>query len=306
METPLRIGTRGSPLALAQTKMFIDALAAIDPAWAKRVEVVPITTSGDLSQARNAPLCENAGGKAQFALEIEDALLDGRIDCAVHSMKDLPPVQPDGLKIAALLPRGDARDVFISKLGARIEDLPQGARLGTSSPRRAAVALSIRPDLKVEIFRGNVATRLKKMEEGLADATLLAAAGLERLGLSHLLMYAIDPAVMLPAAGQGAVGIEIRTDDARTAAIAALVNCAVTELRVTAERAYIRAMDGTCRTPLAAYMEVPDPTGRARFEVMSARPDGTELKRLSYLMEVKHLGDAERLGLHAGREMKGA
>lgn len=302
MEKTLKIGTRGSPLALVQTELFIAALAVKHPGL--KTEIVKITTSGDMSQAKNTPLAAESGGKAQFAKEIEAALVDGSIDCAVHSLKDLPPVLPEGLVLASVLPRGDVRDAFFSLKSDTIKGLPPGATLGTCSPRRQALALALRPDLKIAVFRGNVDTRLKKLEDGVVDATLLAVAGLERLGKRHLAKNIIAPSVMLPAAAQGAIGIETREGDAKTRDLLAAVNCAASELRVTAERAYLRIMDGSCRTPLAALMDIPDPEGRARFDVLAAEEDGTNVRRLSYLMTVKHKGEAERLGAHAGSEMK--
>jgi hydroxymethylbilane synthase len=306
MIKPLKIGTRGSPLALAQTQIFIDALTRKHPDLKEpgAIEVVKITTSGDLSQKQNVPLPAEGGGKALFAKEIEDALQDGRIDCGVHSLKDLPPVLPAGLVVASVLPRDDPRDAFFSSKSSTIEGLPQGAVFGSCSPRRQAIVLALRPDLKIAVFRGNVDTRLRKLEEGVVDATTLAVAGLKRLGRADLLTNILPPDVMLPAAAQGAIGIETREKDARTRDLVASVNCAISEMRVTAERAFLRVMDGSCRTPLAALMEEPDPEGRARFDILAATPDGRSVKRLSYLMAVKHVGDADRLGAHAGMEMK--
>jgi hydroxymethylbilane synthase len=303
MKTSLKIGTRGSPLALAQTELFIAELAARHPHLHApgAVEIVKIVTSGDRIQDR--PLSE-AGGKGLFTKEIEDALTAGAIDCAVHSMKDMPTVLPDGLVISCLLAREDPRDAFFSLKAASFDALPPGAVVGTSSLRRQAIVLAQRPDLKVVTFRGNVGTRLKKLEEGVVDATLLAVAGLRRLGQGALIKNILDTDVMLPAVAQGAVGIEVREKDTATRALISAVHCPVTELRVTAERAYLKIMDGSCRTPLAALMEAPDPEGRARFDVLAASPDGRTVKRLSYLMAVQHAGDAERLGVHAGNEMK--
>ncbi|MDD9900094.1 MAG: hydroxymethylbilane synthase [Alphaproteobacteria bacterium] len=306
MKAKIKIGTRGSPLALAQVDVFVSALVKAHPHLKAdgAIEIVKISTLGDRTQAANTPLPEDGGGKAYFAKEIEAALLDGAIDCAVHSLKDMPAILPEGLVIPCVLPREDPRDVFFARDAKTIEDLPEGAVVGTTSPRRGAFLLAMRPDLKIVTFRGNVGTRLKKLEDGVVDATLLAVAGLNRLGLSHLAKNILDPAVMLPAAAQGAIGIEVREDDAALRDMIAPAHCAVTELRVTAERAFLEVMDGSCRTPLAALMEAPDPEGRARFDVAAANPDGTGLKKLSYLMSVQHVGDAERLGRHAGKEMR--
>lgn len=301
MKAPLRIGTRASPLALAMTDMFINAVRAHHPGLA--VEVVKIVTSGDKNQAANVSL-STVGGKGLFTKEIEEALIAGEIDCAMHSMKDMPTVLPDGLCISALMPRGDVRDAFFSPKADSIDTLPPGAVVGTSSLRRQSIVLARRPDLKVVTFRGNVDTRLKKLEDGIVDATLLAVSGLERLGKMHLVKHILEPGVMLPAVAQGAIGIETRIDDAATRALIAPVHCAVTDLRVTAERAFLGVMDGSCKTPLAALMSVPDAKNKAFFDVLVARPDGSDVKRASYTETVKTLADAEALGRRAGEELK--
>lgn len=299
MKTTLSIGTRGSPLALAQTHLFIGMLKQKHPDL--ETKIVTITTTGDRIQDR---ALSEAGGKGLFTKEIEEALLEGTIDCAVHSMKDMPTALPDGLTIPCILPREDVRDAFFSRHSGGLMGLPQGATVGSSSLRRQAIILSQRPDLKVVTFRGNVNTRLKKLEDGVVDATVLAVAGLNRLGFSHLIRDVLEPDQMLPAVAQGAVGIEIRRDDHETAALIASVHCPVTELRITAERAYLAAMDGSCRTPLAALMDIPDPHGRARFDALVARPDGSDVKRVSYVMSVPHLGEAVRLGQTAGEDLR--
>lgn len=302
MTRPLKIGTRGSPLALAQTQLLIDALkerhAHLRADGA--IEVVKITTSGDRIQDR--PLSE-AGGKGLFTKEIEEALLDGGIDCAVHSMKDMPTALPGGLCIPCLLPREDPRDAFFSTKAETLDALPQGAVLGTSSLRRQAIVLARRPDLKVVTFRGNVGTRLKKMEEGAVDATLLAVAGLKRLGQAAIIKSVLEPDVMLPAVAQGAVGIEVREKDNVVRALLDPVHCLVTELRVTAERAFLAVMDGSCKTPLAALMTEPDPEGRVRFDALKAEPDGSDVKKVSYIMTVRNLYDARKIGETAGQEL---
>jgi hydroxymethylbilane synthase len=305
MTAPLRIGTRNSPLALAQTDLLVKALQTKHPALREEgaVEIVTIVTSGDKTQASNRPLVEQ-GGKGLFLKEIEEALVAGEIDAAVHSMKDVPPVLAEGLSLPCMLPREDVRDAFFSPIAKTIDDLPQGAVVGTSSPRRQALILARRPDLKVETFRGNVGTRLQKLADGVVDATLLAVAGLNRLGQADKIQTILEPDVMLPAVGQGAVGIEIRSDDTRTRDLLAAVHCPVTMMRVTAERAYLAVMDGSCRTPLAALMTAPDPHDRVRFTALSANPDGTNLQQVSYVMDVKTLADAERLGREAGKAIK--
>ncbi len=295
----LKIGTRASPLALAQVELLAAALKAAHPEVA--IEVVKITTSGDRIQDR---ALSEAGCKGLFTKEIEEALLDGRIDCAVHSMKDMPTKLPGGLVIPCLLPREDPRDAFFSRFAGSLDDLPAGATVGTSSLRRQAIVLARRPDVKVALLRGNVGTRLKKLEDGVVDATLLAVAGLKRLGQEDLIKNILEPDVMLPAVAQGAVGIEVREGDAQTRGILSAVHCQVTELRVTAERAFLDVMDGSCKTPLAALLGVPDAHHRARFDVLVARPDGSDVKTASYTAEVTDLKAANALGRRAGEELK--
>ena len=302
-KTSVVIGTRGSPLALVQAELLATALRQKHPhltaSDAIRLEI--IVTSGDRIQDR--PLSE-AGGKGLFTKEIEEALLDGRIDCAVHSMKDMPTQLPEGLSIPCLLPRDDVRDAFFSSKANSIDALPEGAIVGTSSLRRQAIILARRPDLKVVTFRGNVGTRLKKLSEGVVDATLLAVAGLNRLGQQHLVQHILEPDVMLPAVAQGAIGIEIRDNDHAMRALLEPIHCYVTELRVTAERAFLAIMDGSCRTPLAALLSITDPQGRARFDEQSATPDGSRVEQVSYLMSIRNLAEARHLGETAGRELQ--
>jgi hydroxymethylbilane synthase len=300
MKAVLKIGTRGSPLALAQTEMLVAALKKKHPELT--AEVVAITTSGDTIQDR---ALWDAGGKGLFTKEIEEALMAGTIDCAVHSMKDMPTVLPEGLVISCLLPREDPRDAFFSTQAETVDELPIGAVVGTSSLRRQAILLARRPDLKMVVLRGNVGTRLKKLQEGGVAATVLAVAGLKRLGLGPLVNHILEPDVMLPAVAQGAIGIEVRERDDHIRELLSAVHCPVTELRVTAERVFLSVMDGSCKTPLAALMGVPDPQHRARFDVLAARPDGSDVKRASYLMQVSNLHEARQLGEHAGLELKG-
>ena len=245
MDRPLRIGTRGSPLALAQARMVAAALTRAHGWPDDAVALVPITTSGDVIQDR--PLAE-IGGKALWTKELDRALLDGRTDLSVHSMKDVETIRPPVLSIAAMLPRADVRDRLIGC--GSIALLPQGARVGTSSPRRSAQLLRRRPDLEIVPFRGNVATRLKRIADGEAEATLLAAAGLDRLGLSA--GATIEVEAMLPAPAQGAIGIEIRSDDEATQALAAAIDDARTHACVNAERRLLEALGGDCRSPVAA------------------------------------------------------
>ncbi len=299
MKNILKIGTRASPLALAQVDLVIAALKEKHPAVT--CEIVKIVTSGDRIQDR---ALSEAGGKGLFTKEIEEALIDGSVDIAVHSMKDMPTVLPDGLIIPCLLPREDVRDAFFSRHPGGLDELPQGATVGTSSLRRQAIVLARRPDLKVAIFRGNVGTRLKKLEEGVVDATLLAVAGLNRLGQAALIKNILEPDVMLPAVAQGAVGIECRANDDDVRKILSSIHCYKTELRVTAERAFLGVMDGSCKTPLAALMQEPDPQGRARLDVLVARPDGTDVRKASFMMQVTNPSEAKKLGEHAGQELK--
>ena len=276
MTTPLKIGTRGSPLALAQTELFIEALkekhAHLRESGA--IEIVKIVTSGDRIQDR--PLSE-AGGKGLFTKEIEEALLAGSIDCAVHSMKDMPTELPKGLGIPCLLPREDVRDAFFSNKATTIAGLPQGAVVGTSSLRRRAQLAHRRPDLRLVEFRGNVQTRMKKLEDGVAQATLLAMAGLNRLGLSHMARSAIAVDEMLPAVAQGAIGVERRADDPRAEAMLAAIHHAPTGQQLTAERAYLLHLDGSCETPIAGLAVLEGDNLWLRGEIL--RPDGSKAVR---------------------------
>ncbi|MFZ5778824.1 MAG: hydroxymethylbilane synthase [Pseudomonadota bacterium] len=273
MTAPLRLGTRGSKLALTQAGLVRDALARAIPALAVpgAIEIVVIRTTGDAIQDR--PLSE-AGGKGLFVKEIEEALLAGRIDAAVHSMKDMPTAQPPGLLIAAFLPREDARDVLIAGGAARIDDLPQGAVVGTSALRRRAQLLHRRPDLRVVTLRGNVDTRLAKRAAGEVEATLLALAGLRRLGMAHV-GTPVPEDEMLPAVGQGAVCIECRAEDARTRGWLAAIDHAPTATCVAAEHAMLARLDGSCRTPIAGHAVL---TGTAlHLRGLIAKPDGSQL-----------------------------
>jgi hydroxymethylbilane synthase len=274
---PLRLGTRASSLARIQTEAATAALQAVAP-WLREdgaVVAVPIITTGDAVLDR--PLAE-IGGKGLFAKEIDAALLDGRIDAAVHSCKDLETALPDGIVIAALLPRADVRDALIARNGAaRLADLPEGARLGTSSLRRAAQALNLRPDLRIVPLRGNVQTRLSRVDDGTVDAVLLALAGLDRLGLAARATGVLDPAEILPAAAQGAVALVCRADDAPVRALLAQVHDAATGLCVDAERAMLAALDGSCQTPIGALAELTD--GNVHLRGLVATEDGAAVFR---------------------------
>lgn len=246
-----RIGTRGSPLALAQAKLVRKRLAAAHGVAEDAIEIEVFSTGGDRSQSENTTLSE-IGGKGVFTKEIDEALLAGRIDLGVHSSKDVATGLPPGMVLAAFLEREDVRDAFISVSVKGIDNLPQGARFGTSSIRRAAQALRLRPDLTIVPFRGNVHTRLQKLLDGVADATLLAMAGLNRLGEAHRATAILDPEHFMPAPAQGAIGIAIRDGDSRLAEIVAPLDHAPTHAAIAAERAMLAVLDGSCRTPVGA------------------------------------------------------
>ncbi|MBR9971569.1 hydroxymethylbilane synthase [Magnetospirillum sulfuroxidans] len=295
----LTIGTRGSPLALAQTHETRDRLAAAWPvlATADAIAIQVIQTTGDLIQ--NRPLAE-IGGKGLFTKELDDSMLDGRIDLAVHSMKDVPTVLPDGIVLPCVLPREDVRDAFLSLKATGIADLPAGAVIGTASLRRGAQILNRRPDLKVVNFRGNVQSRLRKLSEGVVDATLLAMAGLNRLGLSEHATSALEAEEMLPAVAQGAIGITCRADDQRALDFLAALNCPQTMVRITAERAFLLTLDGSCRTPIAALAEIDG--GTLSFRGLIVSPDGRTIHAVS---RRGSLADAQAMGEDAGRELIG-
>ncbi|MGQ0673508.1 MAG: hydroxymethylbilane synthase [Hyphomicrobium sp.] len=284
----IRIGTRGSPLALAQSRDVRARLMAAHGLPETAFEIVVIKTTGDRIQDR--PLSE-AGGKGLFTKEIEEALIAGDIDFGVHSMKDMQTVLPDGLGIVAILPREDVRDAFISLKYGSLAEMPKGAVVGTSSLRRHAQVKNLRPDLEVVGFRGNVETRLRKLEDGVADATFLACAGLNRLGLADRITARVPVETMLPAAAQGAVGIEARIDDVKTAELLAPLNHQETALAVTAERAFLGRLEGSCRTPIAGLATVAHDGIGFRGALLS--PDGAhclETERRGRLVEAAALG----------------
>jgi hydroxymethylbilane synthase len=292
----LRLGTRGSPLALTQARMVRQALARAHGLDPEQIAIEAIRTSGDRIQDR--PLAD-AGGKGLFTKEIEEALVAGTIDLAVHSSKDMPTVLPPGLALAAFLPREDARDVFISRKARSLAELPRGATVGTASLRRQAMVKRRRPDLAIVPLRGNVETRLRKLAEGVADATLLALAGLKRLGLADAATAVLDIDEFLPAVGQGAIGIETRADDSRTRDMLGSINHADTFSALVAERAFLAGLDGSCRTPIGGHATVAG--GTLRFRGMIVKPDGSEAFEATREGDV---GDAERLGADAGGELK--
>ncbi len=291
----IRIGTRGSPLALAQTREVVGRLGQAHKLAEAACAIVVIKTSGD--RITDRPLAEE-GGKGLFTKEIEEALLEGSIDLAVHSTKDMPTVLPAGLTLGAALKREDPRDAFVSIKYSSLAELPQGAVIGTSSLRRQAQVLHRRPDLKIVPLRGNVETRLKKLAEGRADATFLACAGLNRLGLAQHIREPVSTEIMLPAVAQGAIAIELRADDAETAHLIAPLNDAATALCVATERAFLAKLDGSCRTPIAGLAEVSGNVIRFRGEILT--PDGKQ--RLS----TERRGSAQtalRLGEEAAAEL---
>lgn len=247
-QTLVRIGTRGSALAVWQAEWVKSQLLAAHEELA--VELMVIKTTGD--KILDVPLAK-VGGKGLFVKEIEEALLDGRADLAVHSVKDMPAELPEGLHLAVMPPREDPRDALISRNGAGLDALPHGARIGTSSLRRAAQLLHLRPDLRIETLRGNVDTRLRKLESEGFDAIVLAAAGLKRMELSHVVSEYLEPERMLPAVGQGALGIETRIDDAFTNQMVASLAHQKTMTIVSAERAFLKRLEGGCQVPIGAH-----------------------------------------------------
>ena len=275
LASPLRIGTRGSPLALAQAFETRDRLARAFDLPHEAFDVVVIKTTGDNRAMIDAdrPLKE-IGNKGLFTKEIEEAMLRGEIDIAVHSTKDMPVAQPEGLVLDTFLPREDPRDAFVSQVVTHVGALADGAVVGTSSLRRKAQLLNRRPDLKVVEFRGNVQTRLKKLADGVAQCTFLALAGLNRLDRSDVPATPVDVSDMLPAIAQGAIGIERRCDDTRAAEMLEAIHHTETAARLTAERAFLAALDGSCETPIAGLAELDGTTLRLRGEVL--RPDGSE------------------------------
>ena len=294
----LRLGTRGSPLALVQAREVAARLAAARPELAApgAIETKIVKTTGD--RVRDRPLAE-IGGKGLFTKEIEAALQAGEIDVAVHSMKDVPTWLPEGLVIAAVLPRADPRDAFFSRHPGGLAELPRGARLGTASLRRQAQVLAARPDLEAVNLRGNVDTRLAKLAAGEIDAMLLAVAGLERLGRPFDAAQIMAPDDLLPAAGQGAIGLEIRAEDRATADLVAAVDDADAALCLAAERACLAVLDGSCRTPIGAFAEL-DGAG-LRLRALVAQPDGSALFRAE---DVGPRADAVALGESLGRRLR--
>ena len=271
----LRLGTRGSQLALAQTRLVAEALASAWPELAApgAIETVVIRTTGDRIQDR--PLSA-IGGKGLFTKELEEALAERRIDVAVHSTKDLPGVLPPGFALGCVLERGDPRDALVMRAGSprRLADLPPGCSIGTSALRRQSQILALRPDIAIRMMRGNIDTRLRKLDDGEVDAIILAAAGLRRIGLGARITLALDPAEFVPAVGQGAVCCEVRDGDARVLDLLARVGHGETTDAVRAERAMLLRLEGNCRTPIAGHATIE--AGRLSLTGFVATPDGRE------------------------------
>lgn len=301
MQRPLKIGTRGSPLALYQARLVQRLLSeAGGVAEADRDTHFPIcvfVTSGDTLKGHLAEF----GGKGLFTKELETALMCGDIDMAVHSMKDVPTVSQEKLKIGAVLEREDPRDAFVSLTAASIDDLPQGALVGTASLRRRAQLAALRPDITFCLLRGNVGTRLGKLEAGVCEATFLAYAGLKRLGNADAAAQIIPTEMMLNAPAQGAIGIEIRLEDESTQKTVRALNHASTELAITAERGFLRALDGSCRTPIAALATFEDSKMQFRGEVLSI--DGQYRAARDVSEKVSDLTQALALGTKAGLDI---
>ncbi len=294
----LRLGTRGSRLALAQAEIV---KAALKRKAGRECEVVVLKTTGD--KILDRPLAD-AGGKGLFTKELEDALLNDRIDFAVHSMKDVPTAVPPGLAIAAVLPREDPRDVFISKKARVLKELPEGARVGTSSVRRQALVARARPDVELSLLRGNVDTRLVRLEAGDYDAIILALAGLKRLGLDNRATTILEPRNWLPALAQGAVGIEIREQDKQTREAFAALNDRATEIALACERAFQAALDGSCRTPIGGLATLSDSKLSFHGEVLA--PDGKNFADTQFDLELgaDPVGEAARAGREAALRLK--
>lgn len=291
----IRIGTRGSPLALWQADAVRDRLISMLGLSPDRVARVIIKTSGDMIQDR---ALSQAGGKGLFTKEIDEAMLAGTIDLAVHSAKDMPTAFPADIEIAGYLPREDVRDCLISTRSGSLEALPKGAVIGTASLRRAALIKRLRPDLQTTLLRGNVETRLRKTAEGEVDATLLALAGLKRLGLERLATMVMPVDVFPPAVGQGAIAITARASDAPVAATVRGIADDNTGTALAAERAFLTVLDGSCRTPIAGYAKVSD--GTVHFRGMLLRVDGSEVFETQCSGPIQ---EAAALGAQAGREI---
>lgn len=296
LDAPLKIGTRGSPLALAQAYETRQRLMTAFDLPEGAFEIVVIKTTGD--RILDRPLKE-IGGKGLFTREIEDDLLSGAIDIAVHSMKDMPVAQPDGLALTTYLPREDVRDAFVSLDGGKLANLREGAVVGTSSLRRKAQLLNYRPDLEIVEFRGNVQTRLKKLKDGVAEATFLAMAGLNRLTMDEVPRTAIEAEEMLPAVAQGCIGIEQRLGDDRVSEMLSAINDTLSTQRLAAERAFLGALDGSCETPIGGLATIDGDTLTLRGELL--RVDGSEVLSDEQTCSV---ADGAKLGVEMARKLR--
>lgn len=301
MTDTIRIGTRGSKLAMVQTHMVADALKAAHPDL--HIEIIEILTSGDWKPEHGETrLAEAAGGKGLFAKEIERAIMDGQVDVGVHSLKDMPSFLPDGLEIPFVLVREDPRDVFVSHKYDSLASMPAGSVVGTSALRRQAFVLQRRPDLKVVPLRGNVPTRIEKMKSGQVDALVLASAGLRRLGLESEIKQYFSADEFLPGAAQGVIGLEVRRNDTATKKILSVLDHLNTNLIVTAERAALQTLDGSCRTPVGSYATWSGERMHLKVEVAS--PDGKDSYKDEIEGTVASHGEAERLGQVVGLRLK--
>ena len=298
MKQHVRVGTRGSRLALAQTRMVIEELARANPG-VTFTEVI-VKTLGD--KVTDVPLFK-VGGQGLFIKEIQEAILSGEVDFGVHSLKDVPTHMPKESAISHVLPRGDARDVFISEKVSTLADLPAGSVVGTSSVRRQAIVKNIRPDLDVVTFRGNIDTRLEKLRQGQVDAIILAAEGLKRLSLSNVISSYIEPETMLPAVGQGVIGLETRTGDTDTRKWLDAIACVRTFNCIVAERALLMALDGSCGTPIGSYAQYVD-GDTMRMRGLFAEPDGSAVYQAEEIIAVKNDDEAHALGLTVGRMIR--
>lgn len=296
----MRLGSRGSPLALAQSHQVAAMLASSTGADPSEFPIETFVTSGDRIMGR----LQEVGGKGLFTKELDEALLLGRIDAAIHSMKDLPTRMPAGIVLACVPAREDQRDAFIAQRAKSVMDLPQGATVGTASLRRQAQTLHLRPDLKVQMLRGRVETRLAKIENGEFDATYLALAGLKRLGLEGHVTSLIDSQAMPPAPGQGALAITARSDDEKTLAMLHPLHIAEHAIATTAERAFLEALDGSCRTPIAAKAAIVD--GKLSFLGEVLTPDGRHCWRRQEEIVLcgDHMAAARAIGLRLGMDIK--
>ena len=294
----IRLGTRQSALALAQTDLFAAALLAAWPAMQGRIRVMPMATTGDIISDK--PLYD-IGGKALFCRELDQALLDGKIDLAVHSLKDVPTELPEGLCLAAVLPRADCHDVLVSRDGTLLHHLPEGAVVGTASPRRRAILAAGFPHLLLRPVRGNVPTRLQMVEDGHVDAVVLAHAGLQRLGLTARITSVLAPEVMLPAATQGIIAAVCRTDDRRLQQLLGAINDKTAWTQALCERAFLAVLDGSCRTPISALADIQDDaSAQMTLHGLLAAPDGSKIFRVRLRGS---MAEPQDLGHHAGQQI---